>query len=510
MAMSEQPLDLKRFLKLFWRGRLIVAVFVIVGFLCGVAHVVLRPPPPTARALVVIPTASITTAAGATVDDAPTQIIIATSTPVLAAAGAAVSPPISPTTLRRHIAVTALSADVLQFQVNAPSGAEAEKLANAAATGYVAYINETSTMTAGGALSSLRGEASSLSSQIESLQHQMNAAATRLAGENPDSAAGQRDATLIGSLRTEQQEVSLQLNSVNNEIVSSQLSGSLSAQATRVLQSATLVPTSKVQLAFYPVAGGVVGFLLGGLFIFFRSRRDRRLRYRDELASAINLPVLASIECERCRSVKDWKHLLESYQPSPVDLWNFRRLVHRLMADDAPELVQINLIAFASDTPALAVSVEFARCAAELGIETQLVPGEHPSLASFRAACALLGPAGVPDGSYGLEGENRDEDFSAVRLALVVVAVDEGHPVPPVSEGASLLAVSAGYSNGEALARVALAATDSGHTIAGIVVVNPDPTDSTAGVVPMGGELRPLTHHNPNRTSPDRTVGQLR
>ena len=57
MAMSEQPLDLKRFLKLFWRGRLIVAVFVIVGFLCGVAHVVLRPPLPTARALVVIPTA---------------------------------------------------------------------------------------------------------------------------------------------------------------------------------------------------------------------------------------------------------------------------------------------------------------------------------------------------------------------------------------------------------------------------------------------------------------------
>ena len=92
----------------------------------------------------------------------------------------------------------------------------------------------------------------------------------------------------------------------------------------------------------------------------------------------------------------------------------------------------------------------------------------------------------------------------------MVVAVDEGHPVPPVSAGASLLAVSAGYSNGEALARVALAATDSGHTIAGIVVVNPDPTDSTAGVVPMGGELRPLPHHNPNRTSPDRTVGQLR
>ena len=134
------------------------------------------------------------------------------------------------------------------------------------------------------------------------------------------------------------------------------------------------------------------------------------MRYRDELASAINLPVLASIECERCRSVKDWKHLLESYQPSPVDLWNFRRLIHRLIAGDGEELVQINLLSFASDTPALAVSVEFARCAAELGIETQLVPENiHRWRRSGRLALFLV--RGFADGPYGLEGENRDEDF---------------------------------------------------------------------------------------------------
>jgi capsular polysaccharide biosynthesis protein len=510
MAMSEQPVDMKRFLKVFWRKRLIVCVFIIVGTFCGVAHVVLRPPLPVARALVVIPTSSITTSSGASVGDAPTQIIIATSAPVLAAAGAAVSPPISPTALRSHVTVTALSTNVLQFQVSAARPAVAEKLANAEATAYIAYVDSTNASNTGGVVSSLRKDASNLSNQIESLQHQINSVTAELATEDPGSAAGQRDATLIGSLRTEQQGVSLQLDAVNNEIVSNQVSGSLSGQATRLLQSAAIVPTSKVQLALYPVAGALVGLLLGGLFVFLRSRRDRRLRYRDELASAINLPVLASVECERCRSVKDWKRLLEDYRASPVDLWNFRRLVHRLMTADGEQLVQVNLIAFASDTPALAVAVQFARCAAELGIETQLVPGEHPSLASFRAACALLGPAGLPDGPYGLDGENSDEDLSAVRLALVVVAVDEGHPVPSVSEGASLLAVSSGYSNGEALARVALAATESGHTLAGVVMVNPDPTDSTAGVVPMGGELRPLPHQNSNRTNPDRSVGQLR
>ncbi len=307
MAMSEQPVDLKRFLKVFWRKRLIVCVFVIVGLLCGVAHVALRPPLPAARALVVVPTVPATSSSGAPVDDTPTQIIIATSAPVLAAAGAAVSPSISPSVLRRQITVTALSADVLQFQVSAPTAAEAEKLANAEVTGYIAYINRTNVSNTGGVVSALRNDASNLSNQIESLQHQINSVTAELATENPGSAAGQRDASLIGSLRTEQQGVSLQLDAVNNEIVSNQVSGSLSAQATRLLQPAAIVPTSKLQIALYPVAGALVGLLLGGLFIFLRSRRDRRLRYRDELASAINLPVLASVECERCRSVNDWR-----------------------------------------------------------------------------------------------------------------------------------------------------------------------------------------------------------
>lgn len=508
--MNEQPLDLKRFLKVFWRNRLVVVAFVLLGFLCGVAHAVLRPPLPSARALVVIPTASISTESGATLDDAPTQIIIAMSTPVLAAAGASVSPPISPTALKSHVTAAALSPQVLQFTVSVPSAAEAEKLANAEATGYVAYVNDTSTSNTGGVLSSLRSEASGLSNQIESLQHQMNSTQARLSAEDPNSAAGQRDATLIGSLRTEEQEVSLQLNGVNNEIVSSQLSGSLSADATHVLQAATLVPTSKTQLAFYPVAGAMAGLLVGSLVIFLRSRRDRRLRYRDELAAAIGLPVLASIDCACAGSVKDWRRLLEGYQPTPVDSWNFRRLLHRLVPSEGDRGAQLNLIAFASDTPALAVSVQFARCAAELGIETQLVPGAHSTLASLRAACALLGPAGSPDGAFEIEGENSDEDFSEARLTLVVAAVEERQPIVSVSGGASLLAVSAGYSTGEALARVALAATDSGHSLVGIVVVNPDPTDSTAGVVPIGGEPRPLANYNSHRPSPVRSVGQSR
>jgi hypothetical protein len=45
----------------------------------------------------------------------------------------------------------------------------------------------------------------------------------------------------------------------------------------------------------------------------------------------------------------------------------------------------------------------------------------------------------------------------------------------------TLLAVTAGAATADDLARVALAADDTGHPIARIVVVDPDPLDRTTG-----------------------------
>ena len=508
--MTEQPLDLKGFVKAVWRSRLLVGALVLAGLACGVAHTELLPALPTARTLVVIPPTAITNTGGAPVDDTPTQIIIATSTPVLAAAGAAVSPPISPTALRSHVVVTALSPGVLQFQVTAPGAYEAEKLANAQATDYIAYVNKTTAQASGGAIPGLQKQSSALATQIQKLQDQINSVSDRLAGENGTSSAGERDSSLLSSLRNEQGEVSLQLNNINSEIVSTQLSGTLSANATRVLQPAAIVPLSTLQLALSPIVGAVAGLFAGCLIVLLRSRRDQRLRYRDELASAIGVPVLASVECSRCKSVKDWKRLLENYRPSTVDSWNLRRLLHRLVAGDGEQPVELNLVAFADDAPALAVGVQFARSAAELGIPAELVLGTHPLLAPMRAACALLGSPASSDEPYKFDAKNSGQDFSSVRLTLSVVAVDEVKPVVPTSEGASLLAVSSGFTNSEALARVALAISDGGQTIDGLVVVNPDPSDTTAGVVPVGGEPRPLANYNSHRPSGERSVGQPR
>jgi capsular polysaccharide biosynthesis protein len=515
--MNEQPLDLKAFFRAIWRRRVLIGALALVGFIAGIAQVVLMPVAPKARVLVILPPSSlVTTSDGTQVDQMPTQIIIATSTPVLAAAGAAVSPPVSPTALKSRVAVTALSTDVLQFQVTAAKARDAEKLANAEATAYIAYVNKTGSASTNGVVPALQQEATQLSHQIQGLQDQINKATAQLAADGASTPAGQRDASLISSLRTEEEEVSLQLNNINNEIVSTQLSGSLSAGATRVLQSAAIVPVSKANLAEYPLVGALSGIFAGCLFAFFASRRDRKLWLRDELASALGVPVLASLECAACKSARDWRRLLEKYQPSPLDSWNFRRLLHGLPLADADKGVQqndkgpqVNVVAFADDGPSLAAGVQLARSAAEFGIQAALLPGEHQSLALLRAACTLVG-AGSPDQPFRFEPRATGQELSAILLTLSIVAVDEAKPTLPIKGGASVLAVSSGFATPEGLARVALAASDAGHPIDGILVVNPDPADGTVGAVPMGGEARQLSRHAGHRSGAERSSGQPR
>ena len=51
------------------------------------------------------------------------------------------------------------------------------------------------------------------------------------------------------------------------------------------------------------------------------------------------------------------------------------------------------------------------------------------------------------------------------------------------SDAVNLLSVSANVVTDEELAHLALQATDSGLVLEGVVVVNPDPSDNTTGLI---------------------------
>jgi capsular polysaccharide biosynthesis protein len=472
---EEQPLDLKAAFKALRRHRLLVAVLAVLGFLAGVGYALI-PPMPEARSLVLLPPSAITGNAGPS-PYTQTQQIIVTSTPVLTSAGAAVSPPIDATRLREDVTVTAPSQDVLQITVQAATLCDAERLANAVGSSYVAYVAGTANSSEQ-LLAQLQDQDAQLTTQVLGLQKQINAARLRLAVEKPTSPAGQKDSALFNTLSSEQQQLSNELDNVNTQIANIEVSMAQATSATRVLQRAQPVPTSEERVPLIVLLGALAGFAAGCVAAVALARGDRRLRSRDAIAAAIGVPVFASMWAKRCKTMNDWRQLLDrSRSPSPVEAWNARRALHRLIgtAGDAP-VVEVRLLAFSGDDVAVA--------AAALGMSSRLQVGSHAALAGLRAACVVQqGPA--PGAGVVLKPDSATStELSGLAAHVVLEAIDAASPQVGSSFATTLLIVSSGFATSADLARAALAASDAGNPLTGVVVTNPDPDDSTTGLLP--------------------------
>lgn len=477
--MHEQPLTLRFVLRAISRHRLFLCTVVLIGALAGIVYGVERPPLPSASALILLPPSNQSNQSSSGTSTSgmnATEIVIATSTPVLSTAGRAVSPPVEPQVLKHDVTVTALSEDILQVMVQYPQARDAVRLANAVAASYVYFVTRAPTPAVENQLAGLQQQADQLTEQIQNLQSQVNAASGRLSRENSSSPHGQQDAALIQSLRNRENQYSLELGNVTNQIATAQLSTGPSAVGTGVLQRAVgVVPTSKLRLGIDGVIGLAAGLLVGILLVLMRSRRDRRLRLRDEIAGSIGAPVLGSLHAQACKNSEDWRKLIEHHTLSATETWTVHRALNALVNEHtgAPGL---RVVAFADDGPALAAGAQLALSAAEVGIPTDLLPSDHAALAPLRAASRLLG--GSPD-ILALACEVTDSVPGRLNLSLVPVERDQ--PQLPPSDCSNLLAISSGAATAEDLARLGLAAADAHDGIAGIVVVNPEPNDPTSG-----------------------------
>ena len=167
--------------------------------------------------------------------------------------------------------VTPLSGQILQIQAQAPTSGYAVQLANAVAASYVDYVGQLEVDLRRTAVAALQHESTQLAQQIKNLQYEIGVITARVASEGAGSSQGQLDTNLLGSLRSEQNQVSLQLNSVTNQITNAQLENGSTANTTRVLQIATAQPASKYG---FPDRGGhhcvCLGALASAVFVLVR------------------------------------------------------------------------------------------------------------------------------------------------------------------------------------------------------------------------------------------------
>jgi capsular polysaccharide biosynthesis protein len=287
----------------------------------------------------------------------------------------------------------------------------------------------------------------------------------------------------------------------------------------RVLQLATTATGTKPLEAILltGLIGALAGALIGISVALTISRTDRRLRRRDEIASSIGIPVLASFPVRHPAGAAGWTKLLEDYEPGALDAWRLRHVLHQLrMADGNVSngrgaSSSLAVLSLSSDPGALAIGPQLAIFAASLGIATVLFIGPQQDTtitAALRTACTMPLSASSKRSSYlqvivsddGYADRQPTSTLTNGALTVTVEVVDTHNPRIPemMRTTATVLGVSAGVATSEQLARLAVSAATDGREIVGMLVADPEPGDPTTGRVPQLPQPLPL-HRMPTR-----------
>ncbi|MGD0068440.1 MAG: hypothetical protein ABSB76_34045 [Streptosporangiaceae bacterium] len=271
----------------------------------------------------------------------------------------------------------------------------------------------------------------------------------------------------------------------------------------QLFQSATnSAATSRVKQlvsnGIYVPLGALFGALIGTVVAVAVNRRDRRLRKRDDIASSIGAPVLASFPVGQPSSAGKWTRLLADYEPGAQTALQLRNAIKHLEMAAAEASSghgngrwSVTVLSLSSDPRALGLGPQLAVFAAARGIPTALVIGPQQDAkvtASLRTACAAPPTSSERPGHLQLiVSESGTEVPRDVTLAVVVAVVDGRNPHVPATmrTTATLLGVSAGAATADQLARVAISAVSDGREITGILVADPDSDDTTTGRLPQ-------------------------
>ena len=171
--------------------------------------------------------------------DVETQVRIALSATILERAGQAVAPALSARSVEKMVKVSAPTNQLIQIKATSTNAAEAQTLSQAVADSYVGYVSDTAREVTAAALADLNVRKDDLQAQIKQLQSEIAAAMKRQRAADPNSPTVRKRRSCLRGLRTEQANLSLQLDKVEDKIATGAPAGSSASAGTSVIQQAT-------------------------------------------------------------------------------------------------------------------------------------------------------------------------------------------------------------------------------------------------------------------------------
>lgn len=487
--MRNKGIDLQSSVATLRRRERVLGIAALAGLVAGIAFVLVQPSLLTSTTLVLLPTPALADSSSSDVD---TQVHIALSATVLGRAGQKVTPALSAPSVEKIIDISAPTNQLIQIKAASTKAVEAQTLSQAVADSYVGYVSNTAREATSAALADLNVRRDGLQAQIKQLQNEIDAAVKRQRTEDPNSPEGRKEAQLVAGLRSEQADLSVQLNKVQDMIATGGPVGPSATAGTSVIQQATEPRglSTLVRMLIWGPFGALVCTLAAGSALLVTARRDPRLRLRDEIADSVGSPVLAAVPSKPQQSVAGWSTLLETYEATPVESWAFRQLLRGLVMSDhkgewrgggkVEHPTSLTVLSLSGDEGGLAIVPQLAAFASSLGLETHLATtAGHESAAALWAASAAERESPLRRGLY----VGKLPDGQAIDLTITSVVLERSHPEfgDAPTHAATLLSVAAGTATEEELAQVAVAVDDAGRRIDGIVVADPDQTDRTSG-----------------------------
>ncbi len=389
---------------------------------------------------------------------------------------------------------TPITDDLLQVTATASSGPEAVRRANSVAESFLEFRREELRRELQVALQTLRQRTDELTRELASLNEAINAISSS-SSQGPNNPEVRR----LGELLTNRGSIQEELGSLRRQVDDIRQETNAAVEKSRVVDRASRDDRSLLRAALPNGAAGLVaGLGLGVGWVILQEVVSDRVRRREDIAAALEIPVGVSVGSFRGPiRVQRWR--LRRQQDAPGgDLWRIVQHLRDCLSHQDASSPALIVLSVESDRPA---ALATAALAIDLSNEGRrvLVADLSPRapLASLfqvpvtKTSTVYMGSAStlwITFPTTASRPEDRqtalDHDFSRkIDVVLVLASINPADGAWHLKEWASAAApvVTAGRSTANALRSTSHMLRVAGLELAPAILVGADRTDDSLG-----------------------------